>query len=276
MAVCRALGIELVEIPDWNCCGATSAHSLNHELSIALPARNLGLAEKLGADVVAPCAACYNRLRSAEVEMKKGGALAEKINAELESKFTGAISVRHLADPLSSPEALEELARQVKKPLSGLKLAAYYGCLMVRPPKVLGFDDAEDPQSLDNIVRTLGAESVDWHYKNECCGASFSLTRVDIVHKMTREVLIRAKKSGADAVVCACPLCQANLDMRQGEIEKIYGEKIGLPIFYVTELMALAMDLPGVSGWFGKHMVDVSGAVSRIGQVKHEESAPVG
>lgn len=267
-AVCRALGMELAEIDDWNCCGATSAHSMNHELSVALPARNLGLAEKMGVDVIAPCAACYNRLKSSEVAMKAGGELPEKINAELEAKYTGQISVRPLVDPLSTPEMLEALAAQVKKPLTGLKVACYYGCLLVRPPKVVGFDDAEDPQSLDSIVRTLGAEPVDWHYKNECCGASFSLTRVDIVHKMTHDILIRAKKAGADAIACACPLCQANLDMRQTEIEKIYGEKLGLPVFYVTELMALAMDLPGTSSWFGKHMVDVSPALKLTGAVE--------
>jgi len=266
VAVCRALGIDLQEIPDWNCCGATSAHATNHELAVALPARSLGLAEKMGLDIVAPCAACYNRLKSAEAAMKDNGELAEKINAELDAKYTGAISVRPLIDPLSTPEMLERLAGLVRKPLTGMKIAGYYGCLLTRPPKVVGFDDPEDPKSIDNIIRTLGAEPVDWHYKTECCGASFSLTRVDMVHKMTHDILLRAKKAGADAIACACPLCQANLDMRQEEIEKLYKTTFALPAMYITELMALAMDLPKTMGYFQKHLVDVTPALKAIGR----------
>jgi heterodisulfide reductase subunit B len=194
-AVCKALGIDLQEIPDWSCCGATSAHSTSHKLAVALPARNLGLAQKMGMDVVVPCAACYNRMKSAEVTMKSGGTLADVINAELEAKYTGGSSVLPLVEPLSSAETLEKLAAMVKKPLEGLKVACYYGCLLVRPPKVLGFDDPENPQSIDSIARAIGADPVEWHYKNECCGASFSLTRVDLVHKMTHDILLRAKKA---------------------------------------------------------------------------------
>jgi len=268
-AACKALGIELEEIPDWNCCGATSAHSTSHKLAVALPARDLGLAEQMGLDVVAPCAACYNRLKGAEAAMKGNPELAAEINSDLQAKYTGAISVRPLIEPLSSNETLERLAQLIKKPLNNIKLACYYGCLLIRPPKVLRFDDPEDPQSMDNIVRVLGAEPVDWHYKNECCGASFSLTRVDMVHKMTHDVLMRAKKSGADAVVCACPLCQANLDMRQAEIEKKYGEKFNLPVFYITELMAFAMGLP-VDGYWKRHMVDVRPVLDKIATQKPE------
>jgi heterodisulfide reductase subunit B len=265
-AVCKTLGIDLQEIPDWSCCGATSAHATNHELAVALPARNLGLAEKMGLDVVAPCAACYNRLKSAEVAMKDNGKLAEEINSSLTARYTGAISVKPLIDPLSTPEVLEALEKLTRRPLSGLKVACYYGCLLVRPPKMLGFDDPEAPQSIDNIARAIGAEPVEWHYKNECCGASFSLTRVDMVHKMTHDILLRAKKAGANAIACACPLCQANLDMRQAEIEKNYGESYNLPVFYITELMALAMDLPEARSYLGKHMVDCNPAIAQIGK----------
>ncbi|MBI2843775.1 MAG: CoB--CoM heterodisulfide reductase iron-sulfur subunit B family protein [Armatimonadetes bacterium] len=280
-AVCRALGIELEEIPDWNCCGASSAHATSHELAVALPARNLGIAEQMGLDVVVPCAACFNRMKSAEVAMKNGNGVAEAINAELEAKYTGRITVEPLVEPLARPEVIEKLSAMVRKPLCGLKVACYYGCLLVRPPKIMGFDDPEDPQSIDNIARALGAEPVEWYYKTECCGAGFSLTRVDMVHKMTHDILLRAKKAGAHAVVCACPLCQANLDMRQAEIEKIYGTTFDLPVFYITELVALAMDLPGTRGYFGKHMVDVASALEAIGAgeaagAKEEASAAAG
>ncbi len=264
-AVCKALGIDLQEIPDWNCCGATSGHATNHELSVALPARNLGIAENMGLDVVAPCAACYNRLKGAEVAMKTKPEVAEKVNSAIQAKYSGAISVRPLVDPLSTPEVLDALAARVRRPLSGLKVAAYYGCLLVRPPKMVGFDDPEEPESIDNILKALGADPVEWHYKNECCGASFALTRVDLVHKMTRDILYRAKKAGADAIACACPLCQANLDMRQEEISKKYGESYNIPVFFITELMALAMELPDIRSYLGRHLVDCSPALAKIG-----------
>jgi heterodisulfide reductase subunit B len=127
---------------------------------------------------------------------------------------------------------------------------------------VLGFDDPEAPQSLDSIVRTIGAEPVEWHYKTECCGASFSLTRVDLVHKMTHDILLRAKRAGADAIACACPLCQANLDMRQKEIERHYETTFNLPVFYITELMAVAMELPGASAFLRRHMVEAAGVLN--------------
>jgi heterodisulfide reductase subunit B len=171
-----------------------------------------------------------------------------------------------LIDPLSTPEVIEGLERLTKRPLTGLKVACYYGCLLVRPPKVLGFDDPESPQSMDNIARAIGAEPVEWHYKNECCGASFALTRVDMVHKMTHDILLRVQKSGANAIACACPLCQANLDMRQTEINKKYGTNFNIPVFYITELMAYAMDLHEARSYFAKHMVDVSPAIAAIGK----------
>lgn len=253
-AVCDALGIELQEIPDWNCCGATSGHSLNHELSVALPARNLGLAEQMGADVVAPCAACYNRMRTAEHEMKNNPALRERINSVLANTYSGGVSVLPLVQIIADLGA-EAISAAVKKPLEGLKVACYYGCLMLRPPKVMGFDDAEDPQSLDNIIKAIGAEAVDWHYKTECCGGSFSLTRSDLVEKLTFDILSRAKDAGADVVVTACPLCQANLDMRQEAAAKEYGKELGLPVLYFTELMAIALDLPGARDTLKSHMV---------------------
>jgi len=273
-AVCRAFGVELVEIPDWNCCGATSAHSLNHDLSVALPARNLGIAEKMGLDVVAPCAACYNRMRSAEHSMKEDAALRERVNSVLANPYSGGVSVFPLVHILTSLDA-EALSAAVKTPLEGLKVACYYGCLMVRPPKVLGFDDAEDPQSLDNIMRAIGAEPVDWHYKTECCGGSFSLTRSDLVEKLCFDILSRAKDAGASLVATACPLCQANLDMRQAGAEAEFGRKLGLPIVYFTELMAVAMDLPSAKGTFGSHMIDPSPTLAGVG-TKQEECSESG
>ena len=259
-AVCREIGIELEEIPEWNCCGASSAHSLSHNLSLALPARNLGLAQKMGLDVAVPCAACYNKMRTAEQELRNNTQEREQINKILDAPFTGSITVKTLPEIIGAPEMVDAIAEKVKKPLSQLKAACYYGCLLVRPPKIMQFDDAEDPKSLDEIVSMLGAETVKWPYKTECCGASFALTKPGIVVKLTYDILRYAKAAGANCIVCACPLCQANLDGRQTDVAAKYGERFDIPIFYFTELMALAMDLP-VGDCLKRHMVDTGGVL---------------
>ena len=262
--VAEALGITLEEIPDWNCCGATSAHNLDHTLSVALPARNLGIAEEMGADVVAPCAACYNRMRSAEVELKENAALREKINSSLDKKFTGKITVKSGLEVFTTTDILAQVTENVAKQLIGLKPACYYGCLLVRPPKVLGFDDPEDPQSLDNAMKTIGAEPVEWYFKNECCGASFGLSKSEIVVKLVGDIISNAKKHGANCIVTACPLCTTNLEMRQDAAGKLRGEDLTMPIFYFTELMGLAMQVPGVKKCFSSHLVDVNSALDAI------------
>ena len=262
--VAEALGIELVEIADWNCCGATSAHNLDHELSVSLPARNLGIAEKMGLDVVAPCAACYNRMRSAEVEMKGNAALRDEINSRLEKKYTGAVTVRSALEVFTMPEVMEKVAASIRRPLSGLKPACYYGCLLVRPPKVLGFDDAEAPCSMDRAMESVGAEPIDWYFKNECCGASFGLSKSEIVVKLVGDIISNARKHGANCIVTACPLCMTNLEMRQAAAGKIRGEDLTMPVFYFTELLGLAMEVPGVKKCFASHLVDVNPALDAI------------
>jgi len=262
--VAEALGIELVEIPDWSCCGATSAHNLDHTLSVALPARSLGIAEEMGCDVVAPCAACYNRLRGAEIEMREKPALRDEINSKLEKKFTGAVSVKSALEVFTTPEVLEKVDANIRKELTGLKPACYYGCLLLRPPKVLGFDDAEDPKSLDKAMETVGAKPVEWYFKNECCGASFGIAKSEIVVKLVGDIISNAKKHGANCIVTACPLCMTNLEMRQTAAGKLRGEDLTMPVFYFTELLGLAMETPGVKKCFASHLVDVNSALDAI------------
>ena len=264
--VAEAPGIELVEIPDWNCCGATSAHNLDHELSVSLPARNLGIAERMGLDVVAPCAACYNRMRSAEMELKGNQALRDEINARLTKKYTGAVTVRSALEVFTTPDVLEKVAANIRKPLSGLKPACYYGCLLLRPPKVLGFDDAEAPTSLDRAMEIVGAQPIDWYFKNECCGASFGLSKSEIVVKLVGDIVSNAKKHGANCIVTVCPLCMTNLEMRQAAAGKLRGEDLTMPVFYFTELLGLAMEVPGVKKCFASHLVDVNPALDAIGR----------
>ena len=264
MLVAEALGIELEEIPDWNCCGATSGHALDHRLSVALPARTLGIAESMGLDVVAPCAACFNRMKSAEVELRGNKALRDDINADLEKPYEGRVTVRSALEVFTSPEVMELVAQKVTKKLHGLKPACYYGCLLLRPPKILGFDDPEDPKSLDEAMRTVGAEPVEWYFKNECCGASFGLSKSEIVVKLTGDIISNAKRHGANCIVTVCPLCMTNLEMRQAAAGKIRGEDLTMPVFFFTELLGLAMEAPGVKKCFASHLVDVNPALDAI------------
>ena len=263
-AVCRELGIELEEIPDWNCCGATSAHSLNKEVGIALPLRNLAKAEEMGLDVVAPCAACFNRLKSANDVVNRDPGMLSLMGERYGINYKGSVNTLSLLSVVYGL-GMEEIKSKVKRELAGLKPACYYGCLLLRPPDVADFDDPENPKSLDELMRSLGAEAVKWPYKTECCGASLSLSKSEIVVKLTHDILSMAKRSGANCIVTACPLCQGNLDMRQSQVEAKYNEKFDLPIFYFTQVLGMAFGLPDSSLGFNKLMVDPGAVLASVG-----------
>ncbi|MBE0466093.1 MAG: CoB--CoM heterodisulfide reductase iron-sulfur subunit B family protein [Candidatus Desulforudis sp.] len=241
-AVCSRLGIELEEIPDWNCCGATAAHATSHLLSVALAARNLALAETQEADLLVPCAACYHRLVTARKEMSENPHLRERVVRIIGREYRGRIGVRSLLEVLDHLDP-ERLAAGVVRPLRGLKVACYYGCLLVRPPAVTGFDDPEQPQVMDRLMRQWGAEPVDWGYKTECCGAGQGFSNEPVVLKLVRDILATASRAGADCLVCACTLCQSNLDARQGHVNRVYGSDFRLPVMYFTQLIGVGMGM---------------------------------
>ncbi|MFZ5647331.1 MAG: CoB--CoM heterodisulfide reductase iron-sulfur subunit B family protein [Bacillota bacterium] len=255
-AVCRELGLDLEELEDWNCCGSSSAHNINHVLAAALSARNIALAQKAGMDVAVPCAACFARLRKADQVLKKGGKMKEELEEMVEFKYTGTVGIISLLEAIVERAGLERIRQKVKRPLSGLKLACYYGCLMVRPPEVRGFDRVENPMMLDRLIESLGADVKQWSYKTECCGASLSLTRVEVVEELVTRLTRAAREAGAEAIVTACPLCQSNLEMRQKGDNK-------LPSFYFTELLGLAMGLPDTVEWMGRHINNPSELINR-------------
>jgi heterodisulfide reductase subunit B len=205
-------------------------------------------------------------MRSAEVELRASSELRDKVNLGLAHKFTGATTVKSALEVFTTPDALAKVADQVSNSLAGLRPACYYGCLLVRPPKVLGFDDAEAPSSLDRAMQTAGADPVEWYFKNECCGASFGLSKSEIVVKLTGDIISNAKSHGADCIVTACPLCMTNLEMRQDAAGKARGQDLTMPIFYFTELLGLAMEVPGVKKCFASHLVDVNSALDSIGK----------
>lgn len=257
-AVSRALGIELQEVDDWSCCGATSAHSTNFKLSIALPARNLIAAEKDAMDVMVPCAACFNRFKTAEHCIKKDDALKAEIEGIIGARYQGSVAVRNPIDIIYNDIGLDALSEKVAKKLTGLRPVAYYGCLLLRPPEVCEFENHEQPFMLDGIMKALGADVKQWSYKTDCCGGSLTISRTDVVMKMVNNLMKMAREAGANCLVTACPVCMANLDMRASEDLK-------LPVFYFTELIALAYGLPGPETWFKLHNVDPIKLLSGLG-----------
>ena len=242
-AVMRALGVELKEIDDWVCCGATAAHATSHLLSLALPAISCAAAEREGLDVLTCCAACFSRLKLTRQEILDKPELGEQISEIIEEEYKGTSRVLHITEVLAREVGLDAIRDRVRKPLEGLRVASYYGCLMARMPEDLRVDHAEYPVLLDDLMAAIGAEPVDWPYKTECCGAALTLSRQETVIRLSGEVVKMAKENNADILAVACPLCQANLDMYQSEAEKILDEQLSIPVLYFTQLMALAMDL---------------------------------
>ncbi len=262
--VCRKLGIELQEIPHWVCCGASPAHVTSHLLSVALPCKNLILAEGMGLDtVVAPCAACFNRLKIAKQEVAENSQLKKDVQEVLGKPYGGKVEVKHPLQIIAEDIGLAKVERMVRRELQGLKVASYYGCLLVRPLNMASFDDPEDPQSMDDLVTALGGEALPWAFKTECCGASFSLSETDIVLELSGEILNAALEAGAECILVACPLCQSNLDLRQKGIEKRRGKKFNLPILYFTELLGLAMGLDMDELGLSRHIVNPSKLLER-------------
>lgn len=239
--VCSHLGINLQELKDWNCCGATAAHSLNHELSVSLSARNLAIANDMKlSQIVAPCAGCYSRLKTASYELRNNKSLAGKIEKLINAPAPVRPDVSNAVQLLIEAKGIDAIAEKVVKPLKNMKLAAYYGCLLTRPQHITEFDDPEQPMSMDLILRALGAETVNWSHKAECCGGGYAASETPIVVDLGNQVLESALKEGAEALVVACPMCQTNLDGRQLTIEAELGIKYDLPIIYFTQLMGLA------------------------------------
>ncbi|MGR6836917.1 CoB--CoM heterodisulfide reductase iron-sulfur subunit B family protein [Syntrophomonas erecta] len=238
---CKHLGVTLQEVTDWNCCGATAAHSLDHYLTTGLNTRNLALVKKMQlTKVTSPCAGCYSRLKMASHDLRKNPRLAAEMERLMEAPPPVDIQVQHLLQLILEEVGVEGIEKNVIKPLQGLKLAAYYGCLITRPFKITGFDDPEQPITLDLLLQALGADTVNWSHKAECCGGGFAASQTEIVVDLSGEILEAARQAGAEAIVVACPMCQANLDTRQPAISTDRGVNYDLPIIYFTQLMGLA------------------------------------
>jgi heterodisulfide reductase subunit B len=249
------LQVELKELDDWICCGATAAHNLNKKLAVALPARNLAIAERDGInEVLAPCPMCSMELIRVRNKLRESEPLRKEMSDIVESPMSGKTDVLNLIQVFQKI-GTDRLASTMTKRLEGYKPACYYGCLLTRPPKDLQFDDCEQPSSMETLLQSLGAEPVDWNYKTECCGAGLTLADDAVIIDLTGKILRNAKKHGANCMVVACPMCHVNLDMKQPAIEKKLGETLKLPVYYLSDLVGLALGLSEQELRIDKHFV---------------------
>jgi len=251
----KALRIGLQEVPDWLCCGATPAHNVDELLSLSLCAKNLELSTQVEGDLAVACAACFSRLKVTQHKLADNNEKRKQVEYAIGGTVPMDKQVKHLLEILARDFGLERLAAAVEKPLSGLKIACYYGCLLTRPPDVPNLDCIEAPTIMERVIEAAGAETVNWSHRMECCGANFTLSRPGVVLKLSADILASAKRAGADCIMVACPLCHGNLDIRQKEIEETTGEQYGMPVFYMTQLLALAAGVPVKKLGFGSMIV---------------------
>ncbi len=255
----RALGMQVKELPDWNCCGASSAHFVDADLAVLLPARNLAIAQARGTDVLTACAACHHRLVQAEHEL---GASAEAAQAAAQAglAYGGGVRVRHLLSVLDEID----LSARVRRSLAGVKVACYYGCLLVRVPRCGGIDDAENPRIMERVLGSCGADVVEWQGRTWCCGASLAATAPDLAADLVGRILEQAHRAGADCLATACPLCQLNLDLLQGATSARAGFERPLPVVFFTQLTALALGASPRRLGFGRHLVEVRPVIQAL------------
>ena len=252
-SVCAALDLNLFEPKGWVCCGATAAHRSDPETGLRLPLENLALIERSGfSEVTMPCAACFNRHKAAQYEIRHDESRWQAMDEVLDYHYQDSVKVNTLIETILQHVGEEKIAKKVQKPLENLKVVCYYGCLLTRPPQVTEAENPENPTDMDELVAALGAEVLDWSYKTCCCGAAHSLTRPDIVVKLSGNLVTHARQAGADVIAVACPLCHINLDARQFQMDV----EEPMPIMFFTQLMSLALGLPEKEAVLHKNMVD--------------------
>lgn len=279
-AIAGRLGLSLDEIDDWNCCGATEYMSINRAAAYALVGRNLALAASQdGHDqLVAPCSACYLNLRKVDHYMAEDAGLREVTNQALAAGglhyAPGSLRIRHLLDVVTDDVGLEAIRQQVVRPLNGLRLAPYYGCLIVRPQWNGDGHDPEYPTHLDQLLSGLGAEVVDFPLKTHCCGGHMTQISADTAYELIRRLLHNAAEYQADIIVTACPMCQLNLDAYQSQVNRHFGTDYSLPVLYFTQLIGLAMGIEPKALGIGREIVSAEAALRKVGQVAPEAEAP--
>ncbi|MFA6108132.1 MAG: heterodisulfide reductase-related iron-sulfur binding cluster [Candidatus Latescibacterota bacterium] len=255
-ALCRVAGVELREIDDWSCCGASAAHALDHDLAVALPLRVLILAAEQGlTEVFAPCAACFSRLKGTLVRLERQPELRVRAEAAVGRSLTAPVRVVNVVELVG--RLLDQgLAERLTRPLTGLRVAPYYGCLLSRGDGLIEHDDPEQPNGMSAAIRAAGGEVIDWAFATECCGGGFSLPMTDAVLRLSGAILEDARSRGAELIVTGCPMCHSNLDMRQRAINAAAGGAAAVPVLYLSELLGLAAGVAPADLGLDRHYVD--------------------
>ncbi len=275
LAMTGALGVELFEIEDWACCGATSAHATNHLLGVALPARTLALAAEQGHEqVLAPCAACFNRLAAARHELRKDPKIARAVENATGRPIQTNVNVLSIVKLLQDLKAT--IREKTVRPLKGLKAACYYGCLLARPKELTDLDDVEMPSSMEDVVKATGATPVAWNRRLDCCGGGFSLSRTSSVVRLSRTILEDARDAGADLLVVACPMCHSNLDFRQKAIAKRAEDPTTLPILFLSQVVGLALGEGPLELGLDRHFVTTEKITSCLPEIEEQKNVTTG
>jgi heterodisulfide reductase subunit B len=264
LAVADALGIQLVEPKGWTCCGATAGHQTDRILAVALPAATLVKVKDMGLDLVVNCAACYNRMKVANHEIAGNKQVRAEVAEAVGRDYDGSVKVRHLLEVLLDDLGADAIQKALHRSLTGMKVASYYGCLLVRPSEVTGFDDPENPSSLDRLVSAMGGIALEWPHKVECCGGGLSMSRTDVVVNLTDSIVGMAKLAGADCIAVSCPMCQINLDMRQLDIAKDKGNRYDMPVLYITQLLGLCLGVAPQRLGLNKLMISPAKVVKAV------------
>lgn len=268
-AIADKIGLELIEPKGWVCCGTTPAHSTDRLLSTIMPLKSLSCVEQSGQSyVTVPCPSCFIRMRTALHDIASDPQLREQVEAKVKYTPSPELQVDHLLTTIAEKVGPDKVAAAVTRPLNGLKVVCYYGCVITRPPELTDATDYEYPMSMDRLMQAIGAETLDWSYKTECCGVSLMFTQLPIVMDMTHKILDNAKEVGAQAIVVACPLCQVNLDARQQQTGEEYGQDYDLPILYFTQLMGLAFGLDQATLGLDKHSVSPRPLLREMGMAQ--------
>jgi len=254
----RELGVELKEIEDWNCCGATAYFHVDELLAYTLVARNLALAEKENLDFVAPCSGCYKNAYFTNAYLQQDPDLAEHINYALEEDnlhISGPINVRHLIEVFVEDVGFEEIKKRVSRPLKDLRVAPYYGCQLVRPKK--DSEDVENPQFFEELLSAIGADPVEYGSKTRCCGGSLIITNREAALDMVYKLLQDAANREADVIATICPLCNINLELYQKQVNREFGTEFSIPVMYFTQLLGLALGIASGRLGIGKELVSM-------------------
>jgi heterodisulfide reductase subunit B len=268
----QKLGIKLTELEDWNCCGATAYFHVDELLAYTLVARNLAMAEKVGSEIVAPCSACYKNMYFTNVHLNEDPDLADHINEALQEdnlSYSGKVAVKHLIEVFANDISPEEIKSKIIYPLSGLRVAAYYGCQILRPKK--DHEDVEQPKFFEDLMSVIGATPVDFPLKLTCCGGSLLISSRPAAYSMIHNLLYSAQRAQADVIATACPLCQVNLECYQQQVNQEFGTKFSIPVVYFTQLIGLAMGIPPKKLGFGKEFLSPKKAIDVIKNIHSQE-----